>query len=209
MKNKPKNVISLKQQPGKAGILKIISIIAASGISVWLIVNLYKRSRQKASASRAASDPNVQMAMRLNSAIYPSQSWVGDLFTSVNKDEIFRIAPLIKKNFNDVSKEYYNLYEEPLALELQNALKGDYDTFLRIISGDTMSDTQAAAIAKQLYEEIGNVTYFNAGFVDTQPVESFNNLPASEQALIGFVYQNLYGETLKSDLENLKIKLGG
>jgi hypothetical protein len=162
---------------GVGGIAKLVIIGAMGVIAIALAIKMIKNSKKMSTSNQAVNDPNVSMAMQLNSAIHPSRSWVGNIFTGANKDEIFRLAQYIK-DFDVIAQEYQNLYDESLSLELQDALGDQYPDLLaklgRVKTGtDSLSDEELAKIAEDLYKDMNG---FNWTSRNLQPYSSLLRL---------------------------------
>lgn len=150
----------------------MVGVVGIIGIS--LIIKLIREKRREKSGERLTTDENVRIAMELNTAIHPGRSWISDIFISANKDEIFRLGGYIN-NFEDISREYKNLYRESLSHELQDALGDDYTDFINMIkkveSGtNIISDSEAQILAKEMEAEMTGLNWFGR---DLTP---FNNL---------------------------------
>lgn len=191
--------------------LRLGRIVLVSGIGIIafiLLVKMIRKGRAVSSASRAATDPNVQLATRFNTAIHPARTWIGYAFAGADKDEIFRIAKEVT-NFKDVSTEYYNLYEESLTHEIQDALGEDYQQFLNIISGEGITSTQANNLAKRLYKAYNGLTGFFVVVSESEAstIREYSRLTSTDQKMVQATYSNLYKRNLLSDLQEIKVDL--
>ena len=190
------NTLRIQTQQNR-GIVRIILVAGVGIIGVALLVKLIAKGRKVSSSNRAAEDPNVQMAMLLNSAINPARSWVGGIFTGANVDEIMRLAYQIK-NYEDVSREYNNLYGEALSLELQDALGSQYPTFQRIIGGGVMSDQEANNLVIELYNQIDG---WNWTGKETVPFETLKSLANEDFKKVVTMYNSKYSTNFIEDLK--------
>lgn len=179
-------------------ILRIVLISAVGLISVALVIKMIRKGRKVSSAGRVTEDENVEMAMLLNSAISPERSWIGGLFVGADKDMIFELAKQIK-NFEDVSREYYILYEESLSHDLQDALGDNYPAFLRIIKGEVITDAKANLLAESLYKEISGLNWTSRNL---DPFYELLGLPNNDFIKVVKIYNTKYKTSLIDDIEN-------
>jgi hypothetical protein len=171
----------VKANPAKnLNVLKIVLISGIGIIGLALAIKMIKKSKKMASGSQVVNDDVVRTAMELNTAIHPSRNWFGDIFTSANKDEIFRIAQTIKK-FDDVAKEYQNLYNESLSHELQDALGDEYSKLLEILGKvktgtSAIESSKVAKIAEDLFAEMDGLNVSR----DIEPYQELYRLSDSD-----------------------------
>ena len=157
-----------------SGVTKIVLVGVIGIVGIAIAIKLIRKISRTTSGNRLVDDENVKLATEFNTAIHPGRNWVSDLFTSANKDEIFQIAQNIK-NFDDVSKEYNNLYQKSLTLELQDALGDEYPAFIaqlqKVKSG---TNVLAASDTSKLVIDLRNqIQGLNISGRDLTP---FNNL---------------------------------
>ncbi len=184
------------QAPVNQGILKYIVIGSLGVIGVYLTVKLIANRRKVQSGKRVLTDPNVRFATEFNSAINPDQNWLLDAFNGADKEKLFALAKEVK-NFQDVAQEYKNLYDESLILEIQNALGKDYDEFLRIMSGETLSQTEILKYAEALYEEIDGLSFKK----NITPYLNLNRLADNDFIAVVRAYNGKYHADLMEDID--------
>jgi hypothetical protein len=146
-----------------AGILKIVLISALGIIGVALVIKMVKNARKVDAGNEAIDNPDINMAMQLNTAIHPARSWVGDIFTGANKDEIFALAQYIKK-YDVVANEYQKLYDESLSHELQDAMGDEYPALLeklgKVKAGtDMATQEEIIKISDGLYKDMNGANW--------------------------------------------------
>jgi hypothetical protein len=157
-------VSRLKIDTGSTGgILRLVIIGTVGIIGIALAIKMIKNSKKMGSGKNLVEDENVKLAMELNTAIHPSRSWLGNLFTGANVDEIFRISQYID-NYDDVAKEYQNLYDESLSHELQDALGNEFPELLKKLGAvaegrDLMTSAEINNIAKDLNSEMSGANW--------------------------------------------------
>jgi len=183
---------------------KIYSTVAVGVVGIVgiaLLIKMIRKQRSDKSGDRAATDENVIIAQALNSAISPGRTFLSGLIDSPDKDEIFKIATSIK-NFDDISKEYRNLYKENLSLELQDALGNEYNDFIRILQS-VKSGTVVVALAnpevlaKKLYDEMDgwNLTR------NTKPYSELYRLSDNDFKATIQIFDNKYDEDFATMLK--------
>lgn len=184
-------------------IIKYVAVGSVGVVAVSLIVKMIRDRRKTESGKRAVSDENVTLATQLNSAIHPSRSWLSDLFSGADKDELFRLAGVIT-NFEDVAQEYKNLYSESLILDLQDALGTDYPDFMsklqKVSSGtDLLSDTNANILADKLYNEIDGLNWIRR---DSEPFRELLRLSDHNFKKVVTIYNTKHDEDFKTAMES-------
>ena len=185
----------IQANTGSLGRYILISGIGIIG--VFLTVKLITNRRKVQSGKRDLTDPNVRFATEFNSAINPEQNWALDLFSGADKEKIFSLAKQVK-NFEDIAQEYQNLYEQSLIIELQDALVKEYDSFIRIMSGETMSQTEVLKYAEALHTEIDGLSFKK----DIKPYLDLKRLPDNDfMAVIG-AYNDNYKANLIEDIDD-------
>lgn len=172
-------------------------------VGLMLIIKMVRNRKMQKSGERPTTDENVRIAMELNTAIHPGRSFVSDIFRSANKDEIFRLGGYID-NFEDISREYKNLYQESLSHELQDALGSDYADFInmvkRVESGtNTLSDAEAQVLAKNLESEMIGLNWFGR---DIAPFNSLLRLSDQNFKKVIEIYNIKYPESFIKTFES-------
>jgi len=177
----------------------IAGVIGLIGVS--LVIKMIKDRRAEKSGDRAATDENVQIAQALNTAIHPGRTFLSGLFDSPDENEIFRLGNMIK-NFDDVSTEYRNLYQENLSLELQDALGNNYPDFINSIKGvkseaNIISSSETIGLAKELYEEMDGWNLIRS----TVPYTQLYRLSDTDFIAVIDAFNNSYDEDFATMLE--------
>jgi len=184
------------QNPNQ-GVGKYIAIGSLGIIGVFLTIKLIANRRKVQSGKRVLTDPNVRFATEFNSAINPEQNWALDMFSGADKEKIFALAKQVK-NFEDVAQEYQNLYEDSLIIELQDALGREYDSFIRIMSNETLSQTEVLNYAKALYEEIDGLSFKK----DIKPYLDLKRLADNDFMAVIRAYNGKYNASLIEDIDD-------
>lgn len=171
-------------------------------IGVALIIKLIRDARKMSSGKRVTTDENVRIAMELNSAIYPGRSFISNIFVTPNIDEIFRLGGYIE-NFEDISVEYRNLYQESLSLDLQDALGSDYPDFINMLkkveSGTNIfSDFEAQQLAKKLNDEMIGLNWFGR---NEKPFNDLLRLTDNNFRKVIEIYNQKYEEDFKTTFD--------
>jgi hypothetical protein len=207
------------------GIIKWVVVGFIGIVGVAIAIKMIKKSKKMSSGKDVVENDDIRVAMELNTAIRPARSWVGNIFTSSNKEEIYRIAQGIK-NYDEVAKQYQNLYDESLSHELQDALGEDYPAFLTGLKNvskgfDFFSDDQLKKISDGLFdamdglnltlrdEDIYNQVYglSDVDFRRTMKIyngshsEDFKSMLSNESAWMGPVYNYTFADIKEKLLE--------
>jgi hypothetical protein len=185
----------------KGGILRLAIAGGIALVGVIVAIALIRKSRKNSSGNSVTTDDNVKTAMELNTAIHPGRNWLTDLWTYADTDEIFKIGHTIK-NYNDVAKEYQNLYNESLSHELQDALGNDYPDFLAIFDTKgsatvSASQTDIAKIADELFKEMDGVNISR----DLSKYQNLYRLSDKDFKSVATTFNSAHDEDLRTMLD--------
>jgi hypothetical protein len=185
---------------GNNAIIKWIIAGAIGVVGVAIAIKLIKNYRKTKTGNDVIQDENVKIAMELNSAIHPGRNWLSDLVTSADSDTIFQILNEVK-DFDTVATEYFKLYNESLAHELQNALGDEYADALELLGkvqtgSNITTQSEIEIIADDLYSQISG---WNWTTRNLEPFNKMNRLSDSDFKKVVSAYSK-YGD-FRSDLE--------
>lgn len=186
-----------------AGVVKMVVIASVGVIGLALAIKMIRNAIKNNSGNRLVDDENVKLATELNSAIHPGRNWFTDMFVAADTAAIFQMAPKLK-NFDDVSKEYTNLYQESLTLELQDALGAEYPAFISALQAaktgnSAISQAKLNELVVSLRNEIDGINVVSRNL---EPFEQLNRLPDTDFIKVVQAYNSKYRpDQFYSDLD--------
>lgn len=194
---------------------KVIKYSVLGAISLLAIVVAYKlvnKIIKNATSGRTGNDPNVDNALFLRSALYPSGKgilgWMEDklTFKEPNIKEIFRLFDEIT-NYKDVATEYANLYDgDDLTIDLQDVLGNQFPLLVQKM--ETLGQEVDPDIVNSNYEDLAirlnnEIEGINWFVRNLEPFKEVNYLSMSNLAEFNNIYNSKFGseETLLEQLE--------
>jgi hypothetical protein len=179
MMAKQSNLRIKTKTTGGNSIVKWIVVGAIGIIGVAIAIKLIKNFRKTKTGNDVVENENVKIAMELNSYIHPSRNWVGNLFTSADRDNIFALLQSVK-DYDTVANEYYKLYNESLSHELQDALGDEYSDALNLLGkaktgAAIISDSEIGKISDDLFNDMNGLNVFGHSLEPYQSLLRLSN----------------------------------
>jgi hypothetical protein len=189
--------IKIAQHGIRAGRIVILGSLGI--LSIILAIKMIRKSVAKSAGKRIVDDQNVRFATLFYTYINPT-AW----FKGADEDAILRMAETID-NYDDIAKEYSNLYERSLTHDLQDVLDELYPEFVvrlqKAKSGNTSIDiSQAVNLAERLHDELEVVQDYQEK--DLTSLEELNLLNDNNFLLVTSEYNNLFGKNLAEVIKN-------
>ena len=192
-----------------SSIVKYVGIGSVAIIAIAILIRMISKSRSVKSGNRVTTDDNVAIATELNSAIHTGRNFFTNLIYESDKSEIFKIGRRIN-DYEDVAKEYQNLYQTSLTHELQDALDKDYVSFLKLLKGEynvnngndeqvpSFSDQDAKDMAFKLFKDMDGFTWSH----DVELYKKLSEMEYNDYIRVVNAYDEKYGKfSTKLDAE--------